>query len=154
MRRGPDARERRAAWLHMMPVWTVRHQRDGATVDLEAHVPAGGLGHDNAAPRIPVSGRRQQNGEAALVRHSRHADHDAQRPYRDAMTARQRAGRDLTKYGQLTHNALAFGAWSDRPTICQKQVRDAAVTHVARAHVITMHGGITNAPMAISRLRV
>jgi hypothetical protein len=33
-------------------------------------------------------------------------------------------------------------------------VCDAAVTHVARAQVITTHGGITNAPIAISRLRV
>ena len=153
MRRGPDARERRAAPLHMMPVWTV-HQRNGATVDLEALVPAGGLGHDNAAPRVQVSSTRQQNGEATLVRHSHHAEHGAQRPYRQATTARQRAGLDLTKYGQLTHNTLPFDGQSDRPTPCQKQVRDAAVTHVARAHVITTHGGITNAPISISRLRV
>jgi hypothetical protein len=33
-------------------------------------------------------------------------------------------------------------------------VRNAAVTHVARGYVITTHGGITNAPIAISRLRV
>jgi len=151
MRRDPDGRERRAAPLHMMPVWTV-HQRDHATVDLQTRVPAG-VGHDHAAPR-GVSRRRQQNGPPAPVRHSGHADHDAQRPYRHARTARERACLDLTKYGQLTHNALPFDARSYRPTIRQKQVRDAAATHVARAQVITTNGGITNAPMAISRLRV
>jgi len=153
MRRGPHAGERRAAPLHMMPVWTVR-QRNGATVDLEAHVPAGDVGHDNAAARIPLSTRCQQNGEAALVGPGHHAHRDAQRPYRQARTARQRAGLDLTKYGQLAHSALPVDAPADRPAIRQKQVRNAVVTHVAGGLVITTHGGITNAPIAISRLRV
>jgi len=61
---------------------------------------------------------------------------------------------DLTKYGQAGHSALPFAARSGRPTIRQKLVRGAAVSHIARAQVVTAGGGITNAPTAISRLGV
>jgi hypothetical protein len=150
---GPDAREHRAEPLHMMPVGAVP-QRDGATVDLDAHVPAGSLGHGNSAARVSVSGRRQQHGQVALVRHRYHADHDAQRSWLQAVGARWSVHAILTKYGQPTHNALPVRARSDRSTIRQKRARCAVVPHVALAQVVITRGGITNAPMAISRLRV
>ena len=152
MRRGPE-RVRRAEPLHMMPVGTV-HQRDGATVDLNVHVPAGSLGHGNSAARVSVTSRRQQNGQAALIRHSHHPDHDAQCSCLQPAVARRSARVLLTKYGQPTHNALPVRARSDRPTIRQKRARCAVVPHVALAQVVITRGGITNAPMAISRLRV
>ena len=153
MRRGPDARQRRAEPLHMMPVGAV-HQRDGATVDLDAHVPTGSLGHGNSAARVSVSGRRQQDSQAALVRHSHHADHGAQRSCLQPVGTRPSVRVVLTKYGQPTHNALPVRARADRPTIRQKPARCAAVPQVALAQVVITRGGITNAPMAISRLRV
>jgi len=137
----------------MMPVGAV-HQRDRATVDLDAHVPAGDLGHGNSAARVSVSGRRQQDSQAALVRHSHDADDRAQRSCLRSVSARRSVRVVLTKYGQPTHNALPFGARSGRPTIRQKPARCAAVPQVALAQVVITRGGITNAPMAISRLRV
>lgn len=141
MRRRPGARERRAEPLHMMPVGAV-HQRNGATVDVDAHVPAGGLGHGNSAARVSV------------FRHSHHADHGAQRSCLQAVGARRSVRGILTKYGQLTHNALPVRARSDRPTIRQKRAHCAVVPHVAPAQVVITRGGITNAPMANYRFRV
>jgi len=129
-------------------------QRDGAAVDLEPHVPAGGVGHSNAAPHDLVFSRSQQNGETALVGHSHHADHGAQRSCLQPVGTPRSVRLVLTKYGQLTHNTLPFRARSDSPTIRQKRARCAAVPHVAPAFVVMTRGGITNAPMAISRLRV
>jgi len=137
----------------VVPVWTMR-QRDGAAVDLEAHVPAGGVGHSSAAPHDLVFSGGQQNGETALVGYSHHADRGAQRSCPQPVGARRSVHLILTKYGQPTHNALPFGARSGRPTIRQKPARCAAVPQVALAQVVITRGGITNAPMAISRLRV
>jgi len=153
MTRCPDAREHRAEPLHMTPVGVAR-QGDGAVVDLEAHVPARAVGQSNAAPRDLVSCRRQQNGEATLARHSHHPDHRAPSPCRQARSTRRRACCDLTKYGQPGHNALPFDGRMDRSTIGGKPVHRAVVPHVARAQVVIPGGGITNAPRAISRLRV
>jgi len=153
MKRGPDARERRAKALNMMPVATVR-QRGGAAVDVEAHVPTRGIGSRNPASRDLISGRCQQNGETALVRHSHHADHQARRRCQQAGSTRRRACANLTKYGQPAHNALPFGARSNRPTSHQKPMRGAVVPHIARVQVAVAGIGITNAPIAISRLRV
>jgi hypothetical protein len=61
---------------------------------------------------------------------------------------------DLTKYGQPAHSALRSAARSGRPTIRRNAVRGAADPHIARAQVVIAAGGITNAPTAISRLRV
>jgi hypothetical protein len=62
-------------------------------------------------------------------------------------------GSGLTKYGQH-HSALPFKAWSRRSTIRQKLAHGGVVPHIARAQVVIPVGGITNAPMGISRLRV
>jgi hypothetical protein len=61
---------------------------------------------------------------------------------------------DLTKYGQAAHNALPFAARSGRPPIHPEPVLGAAVPHVVGVQVVIAAGGITNAPRAISRLRV
>jgi len=61
---------------------------------------------------------------------------------------------NLTKYGQPGHSALPSAARAGRPTIHHKPVLGAAVPHIARVQVVIAAGGITNAPMAISRLRV
>lgn len=148
----PEPRERRATPLYMMPVCAVDHC-DGAAVD-EAHVATRDVGHSNATLCDLVFGRRQQNGEATLMGHSRHADHDAQRWCRQRVGAWRSARPVLTKYGQPAHNALPVGTRSDRWTIREEWVRDAVVPQVARAQVVAAAGGITNAPRTISRLRV
>ena len=152
MRRSPEAREHRAEPVCMNPVCAVEH-RDGAAADLEAHVPTGDVGH-NATLCDLVFGSRQQNRDAALVTHGRQADPDAQRSRRQRVGASRSARPVLTKYGQLPHNALPFGTRSDCPTMREEWVRDVVVPQVARAQVATGAGGITNAPMTISRLRV
>jgi hypothetical protein len=112
-----------------------------------------GVGHDDAAP-VGVIVVRCRNGEAALIRHSHHADEGAHRSWRWAATARRRVGFDLTKYSQPTHNALPFSEGLEHAAIRPKCVCRTAVTHVARAQVAMMRGGITNAPATTNRLRV
>ena len=136
-----------------MPVCAVRH-RDGAAVDLEAYIPAGDVGHSNATLRDLVFSRRQPNGQADLIRHSRHADHDAQRVCRQRVSIGQSVRPVLTKYGQPAHKTSPVSARSYRTTNRQKRVHAAVVPQVARTQVVISGGGITNAPMAISRLRV
>jgi hypothetical protein len=111
-----------------------------------------GVGHDDAAPVGVI--RHERNGEAALIRHSHRADEGAHRSWRWAATAKRRVRFDLTKYSQPTHNALPFSERLEDAAIRPKCARRTAVTHVARAQVATMRGGITNAPATSNRLRV
>lgn len=112
-----------------------------------------GVGHDDAAPVGVIVGH-QWNGEAALIRHGHHADEGTHRSWRWAATARRRVRFDLTKYSQPTHNASPFSERLADAAIRPKCARRTAVTHVARAQVATMRGGITNAPATSNRLRV
>jgi len=136
-----------------MPVPAVDH-RNRAAGDLEARVPARGVGHSNATLRDLVFGRRQQNAEATIIRHSRHTDRNAPRSCPQLVGASRSIGPVLTKYGQTAHSALPFRARSARPAIPEKWVRGIVVPHVARAQVAKGAGGITNAPSGTNRLRV
>jgi hypothetical protein len=70
------------------------------------------------------------------------------------MSGRRRVCLVLTKFGQPAHNASPAGAQSGHPTSHQKAVRGTVVTRIAHAQVVITGGGITNAPSAISMLRV
>jgi hypothetical protein len=113
-----------------------------------------GVGYDDTAPVGVIVVRRQWNSEAALIRHSHHADEGAHRSWQRAATTRRRVRFDLTKYSQPTHNALRFSERREGAAIRPKCARRTAVTHVVRAQVAMMCGGITNAPTTSNRLGV
>ena len=113
-----------------------------------------GVGHDDAAPvGVIVAGTngtaRQRSFGTAIMQMRVRTDRGDGPRLRGGESAL-----DLTKYSQPTHNASPFSERLEDAAIRPKCARRTAVTHVARAQVATMRGGITNAPATSNRLRV
>jgi len=153
MTRAPERRARRAKPLDVAPICAV-DQRNRAGVDLEARVAARGVGPRAATWCDRMVCGRQQNGPVTRIGDSRHADGDAPRACPQVVGAWQYFRPVLTKYGQLAHSASPFRARPAGPSRREKRLWGTVVPPVARARGVIGIGGITNAPMETSRLRV